>query len=74
MKLFTKLLLVIFSFIFLLSCSKDNTTNPQDTGTMADYMPLTIGSWWKYAVFSFDNAGNNNIRPTLHLLLTTKPE
>ncbi|TAL69345.1 MAG: hypothetical protein EPN82_07320 [Bacteroidetes bacterium] len=64
MKLISKLLLIVFSFIFLLSCTKDNTTNPQQSETMADYMPLTIGSWWKYDLYNIDGLGNRYNKTT----------
>ncbi|TAL69344.1 MAG: hypothetical protein EPN82_07315 [Bacteroidetes bacterium] len=57
MKLISKLLIVVFSFIIILSCTKDNITNPQQSETMADYMPLTIGSWWKYEYYDIDPLG-----------------
>ncbi|MBI5324518.1 MAG: hypothetical protein HZB41_04480 [Ignavibacteriae bacterium] len=57
MKLILKFWIVIFTIIYLLSCTKDNTTTPQDTETMSDYMPLTIGSWWKYEQYDVDDFG-----------------
>ncbi|MBI5324519.1 MAG: hypothetical protein HZB41_04485 [Ignavibacteriae bacterium] len=70
MKLSFKFSFVIFFLLFVLSCSKDNTTDPQSTETMADYMPLTIGSWWKYEGYEIDNFGNRYNKSTFILTIT----
>ena len=70
MKLLLKISLFIFLILFVISCTKDNTTNPQSTESMEDYMPLTIGSWWKYEQYYIDEYGTkyNEITYTLTII------
>lgn len=50
--------LVVFGMlaaILLTSCKKDEDSNP--VTTYPDYAPLTVGSYWIYANYSYDTAG-----------------
>ncbi|MBI5324517.1 MAG: hypothetical protein HZB41_04475 [Ignavibacteriae bacterium] len=70
MKMITKFLIVLLFLFFLFSCSEDNTTNPQQSETMEDYMPLTIGSWWKYEYYDVDLNGNRLKKYSFMLTVT----
>ena len=42
------------------SCSNDSSTSPSTPTTtekMSEYMPSTIGTWWKYENFDTDTNG-----------------
>lgn len=48
------------TFIFLQSCSEDNSTiNSTNGPTTKNYFPTTVGSWWIYKSYDLDSNGVN---------------
>lgn len=47
--------ITLIGFLFLVSCSDDNSNTPT---TEQNFFPLTIGNYWVYENYQLDSAGN----------------
>ncbi len=46
---------LLFIVLTVISCSKNQDTNP--SAVLSDYSPMKIGNYWVYQIFKQDNAG-----------------
>ena len=56
---YLNVLMVVWLILFLPGCGKKKSTKPptENGGSLADYLPLQVGNWWKYERVFWEESG-----------------